>query len=42
MKRVYTFILTLALALAWALSPEEVWQAFEAHGKVQGYLAQAR
>lgn len=42
MKRVYTFILTLALALAWALSPEEVWQALEAHGKVQGYLAQAR
>lgn len=28
----------LVLGLAMALSPEEVWKALEAHGKVQGYL----
>lgn len=40
MRRVLALV--AVLGLAFALSPEQVWKALEAHGKVVGYLAQAR
>lgn len=40
MRRVLAF--AAVLGLAFALSPEEVWKALEAHAKVTGYVAQAR
>lgn len=40
MRKVLAFV--AVWGLAFALSPEEVWKALEAHAKVTGYVAQAR
>ncbi|WP_337845131.1 hypothetical protein [Thermus sp.] len=42
MRKLGVFLLALLAVPVLALSPEEIWKALLAHGKVQGYVASVR